>query len=67
LLTQDDWPLPISLFRPVIEEEYQKDDPFMTERPERAYELGQVASIPWICGVNEDEGLTFLLRKSKIY
>lgn len=59
--SQDKWPLPLSLFRPVVEEEYQKEDPFISESPEEAYQKGTVDKIPWICGQAEDEGYTFLL------
>lgn len=58
---QDIWPAPLSLFRPVLEEEYHKEDPFLTETPETAYQKGTVDKIPWICGQAEDEGYTFLL------
>ncbi|ODN01309.1 Venom carboxylesterase-6 [Orchesella cincta] len=57
----DTWPLALSLFRPVMEDEYQKEDPFLTETAEEAYARGTVDKVPWICGQAEDEGYTFLL------
>lgn len=55
----------LSLFRPVIEDQYQQEEPFLTETPEEAYQKGTVDKVPWICGQAEDEGYTFLICKGK--
>ncbi|OXA51672.1 Venom carboxylesterase-6 [Folsomia candida] len=57
----DDLPIPIYLFRAVLEDNDQKEVPFMTETPEQIYRKNLAAPIPWIAGFTEDEGLTFLL------
>jgi len=41
--------------------EHNHTEAFIIESPETLYAKGQVAKIPWITGVNRDEGEIFTL------
>ena len=63
LLLQEWGPFPITIFAPVAEPA-DAPSPFITRSPVEAYAADDVAQVPWIATLTENEGLYPLLSNS---